>query len=126
VQRDPSTGALDDQVGTAWHTIGWWITMAEISRLPGPVADLWEWQLDGSCRTADPRLFFHPEGERGPARRDRDAAAKAVCASCPVLQQCRRHALTVREPYGVWGGMTEDERNALYLSERDQGLSVAS
>jgi len=47
--------------------------MAEISRLPGPVADLWEWQLDGACRTADPRLFFHPEGERGPARRERDA-----------------------------------------------------
>ena len=46
--------------------------MAEISRLPGPVADLWEWQLKGSCREADPTLFFHPEGERGPARRNRD------------------------------------------------------
>jgi WhiB family redox-sensing transcriptional regulator len=102
--------------------------MAEISRLPGPVADLWEWQLDGSCRTADPRLFFHPEGERGPARRDRDAAAKSVCAACPVMQECRRHALAVREPYGVWGGLTEDERNTIYLSQRDQTspLSVAS
>ena len=50
--------------------------MAEISRLPGPVADIWEWQLQGSCRDADPRLFFHPEGERGPARRERDAAAR--------------------------------------------------
>jgi len=92
--------------------------MAEISRLPGPVADLWEWQLDGACREADPRIFFHPEGERGPARRDRDAAAKAVCTSCPVLNECRRHALTVREPYGVWGGLTEDDRTAFYLSER--------
>ena len=100
--------------------------MAEISRLPGPVADLWEWQMDGSCRTADPRLFFHPEGERGPARRDRDAAAKAVCGGCPVLQECRRHALTVREPYGVWGGLTEDERNAVYLAERDQQASPLS
>jgi WhiB family transcriptional regulator, redox-sensing transcriptional regulator len=95
------------------------ITMAEISRLPGPVADLWEWQLDGTCRESDPRIFFHPEGERGPARRDRDAAAKSVCAGCPVLDQCRRHALTVREPYGVWGGLTEDDRAAIYLSERD-------
>jgi WhiB family redox-sensing transcriptional regulator len=100
--------------------------MAEISRLPGPVADLWEWQLDGACRTADSRLFFHPEGERGPARRERDAAAKAVCAACPVMQQCRTHALTVREPYGVWGGLTEDDRNAFYLAERDQPLSAAS
>jgi WhiB family transcriptional regulator, redox-sensing transcriptional regulator len=101
--------------------------MAEISRLPGPVADLWEWQLHGACRSTDPRAFFHPEGERGPARRDRDAAAKAICASCPVLQQCRNHALTVREPYGVWGGLTEDDRNARYLSLRaERALRQAS
>jgi WhiB family redox-sensing transcriptional regulator len=87
-----------------------------VSRLPGPAADQWEWQFDGSCRREDPDVFFHPEGERGPSRRNRDAAAKAVCQSCPVLQQCREHALRVREPYGVWGGMTEHEREALYLS----------
>lgn len=100
--------------------------MAEISRLPGPVADLWEWQIDGSCRTADPTLFFHPEGERGPARRDRDAAAQAICAGCPVLQECRRHALTVREPYGVWGGLTEDDRNAIYLTERNAEVPLSA
>lgn len=91
--------------------------MAEITRLPGPMADLWEWQLEGSCRRANPDVFFHPEGERGPARRDRDSAAKAVCASCPVLLRCREHALLVREPYGVWGGMTEDEREAVYAGD---------
>jgi WhiB family redox-sensing transcriptional regulator len=100
--------------------------MAEISRLPGPVADLWEWQLEGSCRDADPTLFFHPEGERGPARRTRDAAAKAVCATCPVRRQCREHALAVREPYGVWGGLTEDEREAMHRIDRRRGTAVAS
>lgn len=100
--------------------------MAEISRLPGPVADIWEWQFAGSCRDADSRLFFHPEGERGPARRDRDAAAKAVCAGCPVLQQCREHALAVREPYGVWGGLSEDDRQARYLTTRPAALPAAS
>lgn len=87
--------------------------MAEISRLPGPVMDLWEWQFDGACREADPTLFFHPEGERGAARRRRAEAAKAVCASCRVLEQCRRQSLSVREPYGVWGGLSEDERVAI-------------
>lgn len=101
--------------------------MAEISRLPGPVADLWDWQLKGACRDADPTLFFHPEGERGPARRNRDAAALTVCASCPVLTSCRAHALQVREPYGVWGGMTEDDRESVYLSERaGRNLQIAS
>ena len=90
--------------------------MAEISRLPGPVADLRDWQLHGLCRRENPDVFFHPEGERGPARRNRDLAAKQVCAVCPVLAQCRAHALQVREPYGVWGGMTEDEREAVYAA----------
>lgn len=66
--------------------------------------------MQGSCRTTDPDVFFHPEGERGPSRRNRDEAAKAVCRTCPVLRQCREHALRVREPYGVWGGMSEHER----------------
>jgi WhiB family transcriptional regulator, redox-sensing transcriptional regulator len=100
--------------------------MAEISRLPGPVADLWEWQLDGSCRDADPTLFFHPEGERGAARRNRDAAAKTICATCPVMRQCREHALTVREPYGVWGGLSEDDRRAVYATEHHRTLPAAS
>ena len=72
--------------------------MAEISRLPGPVADLWDWQLQGLCRRENPDVFFHPEGERGPARRNRDSAAKQVCATCPVLAQCRAQHLGVRPP----------------------------
>ena len=88
--------------------------MADISRLPGPNADLWDWQLDSACREVDPSLFFHPEGERGPARSGRESAAKTICAACPVLTECRSHALAVREPYGVWGGLSEDDREAIY------------
>ena len=87
--------------------------MAEISRLPGPVMDLWEWQFEGACRDADPTLFFHPEGERGAARRRRAETAKAICATCPVLTQCREQSLQVREPYGVWGGLSEEERTEI-------------
>lgn len=87
--------------------------MADLSRLPGPIADVWDWQLRGACRSADPDLFFHPEGERGPRKEARDNAAKAICSACPVLASCRAHSLQVREPYGVWGGLTEDEREAL-------------
>lgn len=92
--------------------------MADISRLPGPNSDLWEWQLSGACRGEDPSLFFHPDGERGPIRMARELAAKAVCARCPVLIQCAAHALRVREPYGVWGAMSEDEREQLYSAGR--------
>jgi WhiB family redox-sensing transcriptional regulator len=30
-----------------------------------------------------------------------------------VLEQCRRHALAVHEPYGVWGGLSEAERDEI-------------
>ena len=84
--------------------------MADVRRLPGPNADIWDWQLEGLCRGVDSSFFFHPDGERGPARANREARAKAMCARCPVLQQCRTHALAVQEPYGIWGGMSETER----------------
>jgi len=87
--------------------------MTEVSRLPGPVADRWDWQLQGLCRELPTEMFFHPEGERGPRRRNRETAAKAVCNTCPVLAQCRAHALAVREPYGIWGGLSEEEREAI-------------
>ena len=92
--------------------------MADISRLPGPIADTWEWQFQGLCRGEDPEAFFFPDGERGQARAKREARAKAICAACPVLQQCATHALTVREPYGIWGGMSEDDRERVYARTR--------
>jgi WhiB family redox-sensing transcriptional regulator len=87
--------------------------MAETSRLPRPVADEWEWQYQGSCRELPSEMFFHPDGERGPRRRNRENTAKAICASCPVIAACRAHALAVQEPYGIWGGLSEDDRLAI-------------
>ena len=81
--------------------------------LPSPTQDEWEWQYEGSCREADPNLFFHPEGERGSARRRRAEAAKSFCGDCPVLTMCRERSLNAREPFGVWGGLSEDERHTL-------------
>lgn len=92
--------------------------MADFSRLPGPNADLWDWQLRGLCRGKDSSLFFHPEGERGAARSSREAAAKEICLNCPVQIPCAEHALRVREPYGVWGGMTEEEREEHHARQK--------
>ena len=87
--------------------------MSDVRRLPGPVAELWDWQLDAACRTLPAEVFFHPEGERGQARHARETRAKAICQECPVRRACAEHALAVREPYGVWGGLGEQERTEL-------------
>lgn len=87
--------------------------MANIARLPMPLIDVYDWQFEGACRQADPALFFSPESERGPRRAARENAAKMYCNQCPVVKQCLEHALKVKEPYGVWGGLTTSERAAL-------------
>lgn len=92
--------------------------MADTRRLPGPNADIWDWQREGACRGMDSASFFHPDGERGPARMRREIRAKAICHTCPVLELCREHALTVHEPYGIWGGLSEAEREMIIKSKK--------
>ena len=75
-----------------------------------PVMDHWDWQQQGSCTNMPSETFFHPDAERGEARRLRDMKAKAICASCPVLLICREFAIVSEEPYGVWGGLSPEDR----------------
>jgi WhiB family redox-sensing transcriptional regulator len=87
------------------------------ARPPGAQIWRWEWQVFARCRGRDD-LFFHPHGERDPERSEREAAAKQVCAGCPVKRECLDHALQSVEPYGVWGGLSEGEREALLYGPR--------
>ena len=87
--------------------------MPQPQQLPGPNADMWDWQMHGTCRGVDSAVFFHPDGERGRARAQREMRAKEMCRACPVITQCRSHALAVGEPYGIWGGLSEGERELL-------------
>src|SRR5207237_6867208 len=46
------------------------------------------WMVDAACAGCI-ELFFPPAGEREGARLRREDKAGAVCATCPVLEQCR-------------------------------------
>jgi WhiB family redox-sensing transcriptional regulator len=87
--------------------------MTVVSKALKPIADNWEWQFEGACVDADPESFFLEDGMRGSTKRIREKTAIAVCNTCPVKQQCLDHALNVPEVYGVWGGMTGEERQIL-------------
>jgi WhiB family redox-sensing transcriptional regulator len=82
----------------------------------GPIvrnAEAWGWQMSARCRGTDPSVFFHPEGERGLKRRKRAQDAQRFCAQCPVAKQCLEYSLRFQEPYGIWGGIAEDERHEI-------------
>jgi WhiB family transcriptional regulator, redox-sensing transcriptional regulator len=87
--------------------------MADVRRLAAPRHGDWDWQMRAACRGTDTSTFYHPENERGPSRMKREMRAKAVCSGCPVIENCLRWALAAREPYGVWGGLSAEEREAM-------------
>jgi WhiB family redox-sensing transcriptional regulator len=49
--------------------------------------------------------MFFPERSQVEA-----AKAKAICANCPVKQQCLDEAIRNCERFGIWGGMDQEER----------------
>lgn len=73
---------------------------------PDPEKIRTEWQTGAACRGADTAVFF--------PRTDADAgAAKAICDTCPVAQDCLEWAIETRQPEGVFGGLTPTERHRL-------------
>jgi WhiB family redox-sensing transcriptional regulator len=69
----------------------------------------WAWQA--ACATADPELFFPPTG-------DQATEAKRICAGCPVKPECLEYSLATAQEWGVWGGLTEQERQEVVRPKR--------
>ncbi|MBM7172286.1 WhiB family transcriptional regulator [Streptomyces sp. G44] len=83
-----------------------------------------DWSQRAACVDEDPDLFF-PVGTTGLALRDL-AAAKRVCARCPVRGECLAWALETGQAAGVWGGTDEVERAALRGETRRAGRRRAA
>ncbi|MHB8671966.1 MAG: WhiB family transcriptional regulator [Acidimicrobiales bacterium] len=66
------------------------------------------WRAWAACRGVETERFY-PSAEASEAIE----GARKVCDGCPVRPACLEYALEAREPYGVWGGLTEDERRSL-------------
>ncbi len=80
------------------------------------------WQDFALCRDLDTSDVFYWEA---PAHGNRQAnaaqlkakedAAKAICAQCPVTQQCLDAVLALPRKWdqGIWGATTEEERRVI-------------
>jgi len=69
------------------------------------------WQIRAACRGPETWLFFPPtHPERKDEREAREERAKSICERCSVKDDCLDFAMRTREPYGIWGGLTEIER----------------
>ena len=73
-----------------------------------------EWQIKAACRGPQAVVFFPPSHfERKDEKLEREARAKSICATCSVKRPCRDYALSIKEPHGIWGGLSESERKQL-------------
>ncbi len=77
------------------------------------------WRDDAACRGLDVDVFF-------PATDEEAGPAKAICAICPVREECLEFALATRQDDGVWGGLTETERRRLRRRRRERARAAAA
>jgi WhiB family redox-sensing transcriptional regulator len=62
------------------------------------------------CATTDPEMYYPPKGLQASIE---IRLAKELCKTCPVKTQCLNYAVTANEAFGIWGGMTPNERARL-------------
>ena len=63
------------------------------------------WRDDAACRGMDTTMFFPGRGDMTSV-----AAAKAVCSSCPVCDECATESILNADADGIFGWLTPRER----------------
>ena len=77
------------------------------------------WRADAACVGEPTEAFFaderwaEVEGRFVRWTHASELDAKALCAVCPVRDDCLDHAMTLPERHGVWGGLNARERDRL-------------
>ena len=67
------------------------------------------WREAAACLDSPEDVSFFPDREDVAGI----AKAKAICASCPVADECLTWAIESNQTEGIWGGHTSKERRAL-------------
>jgi len=72
-----------------------------------------DWEQLARCRSVDPELFFPIVETKRCRPSQQSQIAIAICGGCAVRAECLEKALTTHEEFGIWGGLTSDQRRAL-------------
>lgn len=71
------------------------------------------WQDWASCAETDPEAFFPEKG-------DSTLPAKKVCLGCCVQAECLEYSIETDQKFGVWGGLSAQERRRLRRTTEQQ------
>jgi WhiB family transcriptional regulator, redox-sensing transcriptional regulator len=73
-----------------------------------------EWSKAACASIGSVDVFYSFEESRAVKKLMNIDVFRNICAPCPIWRNCLRYALE-HEVYGVWGGLTGDERQALRM-----------
>lgn len=78
-----------------------------------------------NCIGTDPEAFFPATGDDRVTEQSIHTVRR-ICGACPIQAEC--YAYGLREPYGIWGGVTakhrQRERRRLGLTVREVPVVV--
>ncbi|MEV8363657.1 WhiB family transcriptional regulator [Streptomyces niveus] len=83
--------------------------MNTITSITGRTWQELAWQENALCAQTGPEFFF-------PAPGSSTREAKQLCGACEGRRECLEYALDNDERFGVWGGLSEKERERLRRS----------
>ena len=90
--------------------------------------DIENWRAEAKCSGMDTELWYPP--------RDKDKykpiaeVSKGVCfgrdgrPECRVRKECLLYAESMSDTYGIWGGLSHRERNALRRKAEKNGKTL--
>lgn len=86
-------------------------------RVDDPARDT-AWMADAACKGLDVNLWFPVSRPETGCEAEQAEAAKAVCGSCPARLACLAWADATAQQFGIFGGLTPNERRAARRAER--------
>lgn len=75
------------------------------------------WAQFAACKDMDINIFYVEQGAAV-------TEAKAICAGCPVREECLEYALSRKDHEGVWGGTTRMQRREILRQRRKADVAL--
>lgn len=93
-------------------------TIEYMERLFQSTQEARKWVHRAACKDTDTSVFYQPQGNHADE-------AKKICAKCPVRKECLDYAIHNCERFGIWGGLSTNERKQYKRDQRKKRKSAS-
>jgi len=82
-----------------------------------------DWRDSSACSALPKEVFFSYNSNNLEATRRKEYKTLALetCKSCPVIDKCFEFAICNNEQFGIWAGLTPDQRKPFVKRFRETG-----